>query len=214
MLGGAQCQDTVDQGENLDQIGNTRNDSVVRISNTNSLIWVNVCLNGQQVPAMVDSGANPNCISLRCVQGSHYLKHLTKVEYSGKQIVDANGEPIQPSYVIKCKLLLGTPCIEIETEFVVIDTLPFSCIIGQTTLHTFSSWEVSNTNKLLTINKSHIVPFFDSGNTSGTTSINLITSQKTTIPPFSSTLVDIRASGLGLDHFRPQSSVNVIVEGR
>ena len=112
VLGDAQYQDTVDQGENLGQCGDTRNDSVVRISNKNSLIWINVCLNGQQIPAMIDSGANPNCISLRCVQGSHYLKHLTKVEYSGKQIVDANGEPIQPSYVIKCKLLPGTPCIE------------------------------------------------------------------------------------------------------
>ena len=43
---------------------------VVHISEKNSLIWVTVKIEGQCLPAMIDSGANPNCISLRCVQGS------------------------------------------------------------------------------------------------------------------------------------------------
>ena len=86
---------------------------------------------------MIDSGANPNCISLRCVRGSDYLNSLARSQYSGQQIVDANGENIEPCYVLKCSLKLGTPSILIKTEFVVIETLPFSCIIGQTTLATF-----------------------------------------------------------------------------
>ena len=76
------------------------NDNVVQISNKNSLIWFSINLEGQELPAMLDSGANPNCISLRCVRGSQYLKHLSRHQYTGKQIVDANGEPIDPSYVI------------------------------------------------------------------------------------------------------------------
>ena len=185
----------------------------MQISNKNSLIWVNPSLNGQEIPAMVDSGANPNCISFRCVQGSPHLKHLGQFEYSGKQIVDANGQPIEPSYVIKCQLEIGTPKKVIDTEFVVIKSLPFSCIIGQETLQTFSSWEVSNANKILTINKKHVVPFHDSGNTSGTANIQLITSQKTVIQPYTSAIVDVRATGSGLDTFRPRSSVTVVVEG-
>ena len=107
---------------------------VVHISEKNSLIWVTVKIEGQCLPAMIDSGANPNCISLRCVQGSSQLKVLSRSAYTGKQMVDANGEPIQPSFVIKCKLTLGTPSISIVTEFVVIKSLPFSCIIGQQAL--------------------------------------------------------------------------------
>ena len=60
-------------------------DNVIRISNKNSLIWINVNLDGQQIPAMVDSGANPNCISLRCVQGSPHLKKLTQVHQKASQ---------------------------------------------------------------------------------------------------------------------------------
>ncbi len=192
----------------------TNSDNVVQIGNKNYLIWVTADLNGQEIPAMIDSGANPNCISLRCVQGSNYLKSLSRSQYSGKQIVDANGEPIEPCYVVECRLKLGTPSKTIETEFVVIKTLPFSCIIGQTTLQTFASWEVSNQNRILTINKRHVVPFYDSGNTSAETSnITLITSQKTIIEPYSAAVVGVRASGPGLNKFRPQSDVSVIVEG-
>ena len=162
---------------------------------------------------MIDSGANPNCISLRCVQGSSQLKVLSRSAYTGKQMVDANGEPIQPSFVIKCKLTLGTPSISIVTEFVVIKSLPFSCIIGQQALRRFNSWEVSNVNRLLTLNKTCVVPFQDSCDNNNVSGVQLITTQKTVIQPFSSTMVDVRAVGAELDTFRPQSDINVIVEG-
>ena len=202
--GDALCQDSQDEHTE---------DTIVQISNKNSLIWVTPLLNGQVVPAMVDSGANPNCISLRCVQASPHLKRLARLEYSGKQIVNANGEPIEPSFVIQCELKIGTPQKVITTKFVAIKSLPFSCILGQETLGKFSSWEVSNTNKLLTIDKIHVVPFTDCGNTSGSASIELITSQKTTIPPYSSAVVDARAFGPALEKFRPTSNINVVVEG-
>ena len=126
-------------------------DLVDRLPAKNSLIWIKACLGGQELPAMIDSGANPNCLSLRCVQGSEWLRKVQRHQYSGKGIVDANGEPIQPSFVIKCCLTVGSPKIVVNTEFVVIQSLPFSCIIGQHTLRRFSSWEVSNTNKILMV---------------------------------------------------------------
>ena len=139
------------------------NNDVFQISDQNSLIWISIDLQSQEVPAMVDSGANPNCIiAYRCIQGSPILRQLPHFPYSGKQIVDANGEPIKPDYVVKCQLQIGTPKLIIETEFVVIKSLPFSCIIGQKTLRTFNSWEVSNINKILTVNQCHVIPFYDS----------------------------------------------------
>ena len=141
-----------------------KHDEVLQISDKNSLIWVSAKLGTQEIPAMIDTGANPNCLSYRCLQGSPHLKRLERVPYSGKQIVDANGEPIATDFVVKCQLSLGT--LTTLTEFVVIKSLPFSCIIGQKTLTTFDSWEVSNTHKILTINKFHIVPFHDSENLS------------------------------------------------
>ena len=160
---------------------------------------------------MVDSGANPNCISLRCVQGSPLLRCLKQFPYSGKQIVDANGESISPSLVIKCKLSVATPKLEIDTEFVVIKSLPFSCIMGQKTLRVFDTWEVSNVNKILTLNRRHTVPFHDGEHL--LTNIELITTNRTVIPPYSSAFVDVRATGSGLNTFRSKSHVSVLIEG-
>ena len=183
---------------------------MVQISNKNSLIWFTAYLEGQEVPVMLDSGANPNCISLRCVRGSQQLKQLKQYRYSGKQMVDANGEPIEPSFVIKCTLCVGNPKLLVETEFVVIASLPFSCIMGQQTLRTFNSWEVSNVDKSVIINKKCRIPFRDEMTSSG---IQLVTTQKTKIEPFMSAVVSVRATGPALDTFRPESDMNVVVEG-
>ena len=49
---------------------------------------------------MIDTGATPNCIALRCVLGSPILKNLPRVPYAGKGIIDANGNLIHPKFVI------------------------------------------------------------------------------------------------------------------
>ena len=174
------------------------------------MIWLTANLEGQDVPAMLDSGANPNCISLRCVNGSQQLKRLKRHSYSGNQMVDANGEPIEPSFVIKCNLVVGNPRLLVKTEFVVIASLPFSCIVGQQTLRTFESWEVSNIDKIITINKNCRIPFRDDVALNG---IQLITTQKTKIEPFASAVVSVRATGHALGTFRPESNMDVVVEG-
>ncbi len=124
-----------------------------------------------------------------------------------------HGEPIEPDFVVKCQLQLGTPKLVFNTEFVVIKSLPFSCIIGQKALKTFDSWEISNINKILTINKTHTVPFHDNDNWLGSANIELITTNKTVIQPYGSAIVDVRATGHGLDTFRPKSAISVVVEG-
>ena len=70
--------------------------NIIQISDKDTLIWIKVKLCRQELPAMVDSGANPNCISHRCFQASRYLKNLPRFEYTGNIIVDANGQAVQP----------------------------------------------------------------------------------------------------------------------
>ena len=61
--------DEIEQSENV-----TTGEGIIRISNENSLIWVYAELNGQTISSMIDSGANPNCIAMTCLQGSPHLK--------------------------------------------------------------------------------------------------------------------------------------------
>ena len=49
------------------------------------------------------------------------------------------------------------------------------------------------------------------GNTNN--NIQLITTQKTVIQPFMSTMIDVKASGPALDAFRPNLTLNVMMEG-
>ena len=77
------------------------NNNLVQISDKNTLIWIKLKLGLQELPAMVDSGANPNCISHRCFQASRYLKNLPRFKYTGNIIVDANGQAVEPEFVVK-----------------------------------------------------------------------------------------------------------------
>ena len=88
--------------------------------------------------------------------------------------------------------------------------MPFSCIIGQEALSKFESWEISYKHNLITFNKQHVAPIFNYG--CETQTVNLISTQKTIIAPFSSTLIDVRASGIELDKFRPTTNIPILTE--
>ena len=83
--------------------------------------------------------------------------------------------------------------------------------MGQMSLRTFSTWEVSNENRTLTINRKHLVPFFN--NNIATNSINLITTHKSVVEPFTCAIINVKASGPGLGILRPNSNISVLVEG-
>ena len=61
-----------DTNVHVDTIKN--DNDVNQVDFDTDLLWVNINLAGQHLPAMIDSGANPNCTSLRCVQGSKLLQ--------------------------------------------------------------------------------------------------------------------------------------------
>ena len=116
-------------------------------------------MNGQRLPAMVDSGAIPTCIALRCVLSSPKLKNLTRSKYYGHKIVDANNNPIIPEFVISVTFELGEPSLLITLKVVVVKDFPFSCIIGQSLLGQCDNWNVDNRRKIMTLNGSAVVGF-------------------------------------------------------
>ena len=176
-------------------------------------MWINAEICGEEIPIMLDCGATHNCIALRCVLASNFLKKLTRSKYDGKTLVAANGKPLQqPEFTIECTIMLGSPSITIHCKFVVIQDLPFSCILGESTLLSFDSWEVSNTKKILTINGSCVVPWYHHDSMTKVSHLNLITTNKTTIMPHQSVSVNTRVNGPELQPFRPITCITAVVD--
>ena len=168
-----------------------------------SLLWVNGYIYGQPLPMMIDTGATPNCIALRCVSASPCLKVLPKKRYNGRKIIDANGNVIQPKYVISTSLVVGQPSISQDTEFLVIESLPFSCILGQKTLSKFKQWTVSNITHQIIINNNHKLPFYDDPPHPTNDHLKLFSMNKIHLKPHQTFTVSTRVSGPTLSAFRP-----------
>ena len=182
-------------------------------SKRGSLIWFNANINGEQLPIMLDSGATHNCLALRCVQSSEQLRTLPQLEYKDDPLVGANGQLLsQPEFVIECIVSFGSPQVSVKCKFVVINQLPFSCIIGENILLGFDSWTVSNKNKQLIVNNTTIIPWYHHHEMSSVHHLSLITTSKTNIPPNKSVLINTRVHGSDLLPFRPLSEVTALVE--
>ena len=194
--------DTVEMDEN----------NVKCVGKKGKLLWIEAVVSGEKLSIMLDSGATHNCIALRCVLASKYLKNLKRSEYQDSLLVDANGKPLQSLFTIDCTVTIGSPSLSISCTFVVVQDLPFSCIIGESTLLSFKSWKVSNVEKILTINEKCVVPWFHQDSVGKVDHLNLITTGKTVIPAKQSVLVNTRANGPDLLPFRPITQVGALVE--
>ena len=197
-------------------VNSINSSSVSSSANENSdsvtLIWITVKICEVILPVMIDTGATPNCIATRCVEASSILRNLPRRVYTGNQILDANGQYLRPKFVISAPVVIGSPAISVQCEFVVIDTLPFSCIMGQSTLSKFSSWSICNVNKYLTVNNYSKIPFYSKPSVADD-HVKLITTNKTVIEPFKFYEINTRASGTALSAFRAVTSFHVISEG-
>ena len=110
------------------------------------LMWVKGKANNQYLDMMIDSGASMSCIASRCVNASPHLKNVTRLPYSGPGLVGVNGKPLRTLFEIKIPLTLGSPQLSITLHLVVVDDLPYSCILGLNFLRKFNTWEVDNIN--------------------------------------------------------------------
>ena len=195
-------------------INNTVNNTVnnIKSDNMGSLMWITAHLNNQQaLPVMIDTGATPNCLALRCVQASIYLKNLPRQEYFGSGVLAANGHNLRPSFIINTSISLGSPPLHIQTQFLVIDSLPYSCILGQCVLQNLSVWSVSNVTRTITMNQSQIpftaMPMYD------LTPLNLLTTTKCALSPGKVIAINTRATGSLMSPFRSVSNPLVLAKG-
>ena len=116
------------------------NESPSCMSEDPKLLWLIGTLNGQQQPMLLDSGATVCCLAKRCFTASRCLQNLTLQPYSGLGLFDANGQVMKPCGTIKVPLVVGQPAVSQTVEFVIIDALPYSCIISLSFLNKFSRW--------------------------------------------------------------------------
>ena len=123
---------------------------------TPKLLWLKGTVSGQELPVLLDSGATVCCVAKRCVEASHELKTLPRKPYSGYGLLDANGEIITPSFVITAPIVMGRPAISLTVNFVVIDSLPYSCIIGLSLLSKLKQWSVDNERNFVKFNDAYI----------------------------------------------------------
>ena len=105
------------------------NDSVDATENGN-LMWIRGDLNNQFIDMMLDSGATTSCIASRCVNASPWLKGLPRKLYHGRGLFDVNGKPLNTAFEIQTSLKIGNPQLSFDVKFVVVDNLPYSCILG------------------------------------------------------------------------------------
>ena len=178
--------------------------------NESKLLWITGTLNGQSISMMLDSGATICCLARRCFTGSRCLQNLTLTPYFGPGILDANGKVMKPSGTIKVPLVIGQPAVSHTVEFVIIDELPYSCIIGLSFLNKFSHWGVDNSRNILHLEQS-IVSI--SSQPSVQDNIAFMTTAKYTIPPGQALRIPTIAKGSSLDALRPVSAPAVLIDG-
>ena len=164
------------------------------------LYWFKCKLNGQLLDCVLDSAATQCCIARRCVSSSPTLRRLPLKPYVGQPLLDANRRPLSANHVIKVQFNMGTPLLSLHVDVVVVDHLPYSCIVGTTLLSQLDKWGVDNTTSTLHLNTS-MVHVHDSPQHDG--QITLISCSKTTLAPGESKLIKATAKGPGISPYRP-----------
>ena len=163
----------VGASSNINEVSEKRSDVGV-------LVWVKVKLNNQLLDSLLDSGASRSCIARRCVTASPLLKKLPRFPYTGPPLLDVNKNPIPVVDTIRVSLIIGTPALCVQMDFVVIDDLPYSSILGGDFLNKLESWGINNKTRLLNMNDS-VCPVF--AQPQHDNNINLITQSKTSLLP-------------------------------
>ena len=159
---------------------------------------------------MLDSGATVCCLAKRCFTGSPYLQNLPLQGYTGPGLLDANGQIMKPFGVIKAPLVVGHPAVSHIVELMIIDALPYSCILGLSFLNKFTKWGIDNSKKLLHLDQSVVLV---SSQPSLQDNIAFITPNKYTILPGQSLTIKTVANGPSLHAFRPVSEPTALIDG-
>ena len=174
------------------------------------LYWFKCKLNGQWFDALLDCAATVCCIARRCVSSNAVLCRLPVSRYNGPPILDANEKPLSAREQLSISFVAGTPALCLNVTMVIVDDLPYSCIIGTSLLAMLESWGVDNINSTLSLNSSLIhlcdAPQYDN-------QINLITSCKTSFLPGETKTIKTSVRGSGMSAARPYTQQLWMAEG-
>ena len=176
---------------------------------TRRLYWFKSKLNGQLLDCVLDSAATVTCIAKRCVTSSSILKSLPRRPYKGV-VVGASNKPLDVDYFIRVNMVVGSPAESVSIDVVIVENLPYSCIVGTDVLAKFERWGVDNVSSTLTLNSSSI-PVYDQPQFDH--SVNLITSTKTSLLPGETKIVKTIAKGPGVTASRPFTFNIIMAEG-
>ena len=132
------------------------------------------------------------------------------IPYNGPGLLDANGNFLRPCGIIKEPLTLGSPTSSFSVEFFVIDSLPYSCILGLSFLNKLKSWGVDKETMTFQFNDSFVAVSHDPPLDN---MMHLTLTRKLNIPAGQSMLVSAVARGPALSAFRPIMQVSTLVEG-
>ena len=179
------------------------------LSNIRKLYWFKSKLNGQLLDCVLDSAATITCIAKRCVTSNPTLKRLRKFPYNGS-VLGANKQPLDASYFIRAHMVVGSPAVSVDVTMLIVNNLPYSCLVGTDVLSKFDRWSVDNLQSTLMLNNSS-VPIYDQPLSNH--SVNLITTSKCTISPGESIVIRTIASGPGVDANRPLTCQTIMSEG-
>ena len=167
-------------------------------------------INGQVLDCVLDSGATVTCIPRRCVTSSPTLSKLPLIPYTGRTLLDANRNPLSAKYVISTKFVVSMPSLSLDVDLIVVDNLPYSCLVGTSLLSKLQNWGIDNNKSTLTLNSS-IVPINNSPVRDE--QINLVTCNKIILQPGESKVIKTTAKGSGVSSTRPITEQVWMTEG-
>ena len=167
-------------------------------------------MNHQLIDCVLDSAATQCCIARRCVTSSPILRQLPLKPYTGVPLLDANRRPLAANNVISVQFIAGTPGCCISVDMVVVDNLPYSCIVGTSLLAKLNNWGIDNVKSTLHLD-SAIVPVYDMPQHDER--ITLITSGKITLEPGETKTIKTVATGPGMVALRPITEELWMYEG-
>ena len=129
---------------------------VVRTQAVRKLYWFKCKLNGQLFYALLDCGATLCCIARRCVTSNPVLSNMPVTAYTGRPLLDANKNPLSAKEEITLFFVAGVPALRLKVSMVIVDDLPYSCIIGTNLLSKLKNWGIDNGNSILFLNSSAV----------------------------------------------------------
>ena len=174
------------------------------------LLWLTGKLNGQPIDMLLDSGATICCLAKCCFTSSQNLRTLSVKPYCGPGIMGANGTLLKPYGLVNLPISVGNPTISYTVEFIIIEDLPYSCILGLSFLNLLQKWGIDNTNQTLFLNQSLVKVSHDPPHQD---TLSLTTNQKFLIPPGQSVKISAIANGPALNSLPPVTHLPSLIDG-